>query len=82
MFGTLEPDIYFWGERIEKIGPDKYDFTRAASPPACSRRRAGTSSRASVTINLDDYAILRERRPAREGRAGLLPAGALLSDSR
>ena len=28
MFGTLEPDIYFHGETIEKIGADKYRITK------------------------------------------------------
>ena len=31
---------------------------RAASPPACSRRRAGRWSPASARINVDDYAML------------------------
>ena len=37
MFGTMEPDIYFYGETIEKIGPDKYrihkgGFTSCVQP--------------------------------------------------
>ena len=46
MFGTLEPDVYFYGATIEKIGPDSTASRRAASPPASSRRRDGRSSAA------------------------------------
>ena len=59
MFGTLEPDVYFYGETIEKIGPDKYRITRAASRPACSRRRAGRSSAAAPRSTSTTTSILR-----------------------
>jgi hypothetical protein len=59
MFGTLEPDVYFYGETIEKIGRDKYritngSFTTCVQPTP--RWNIGTDS---ATINLEDYAILR-----------------------
>ena len=41
MFGTQEPDAMFRGEEIHKLGPDTYKIVHGASPPACSRRRAG-----------------------------------------
>ena len=28
LFGGLEPDAYFFGETIEKLGPDKYKVTK------------------------------------------------------
>lgn len=59
MFGMLEPDVYFYGETIEKIGPDKYrlrkgGFTTCVQPTA---RWEIVSS--SATLNLDDYAMLK-----------------------
>ena len=30
MFGTLEPDVYFQGQTIEKIGVDKYRITKGS----------------------------------------------------
>ena len=60
MFGTLEPDVYFYGrDDRENRARIATGSPRAASPPACSRRRAGRSSAAATTINLEDYAILR-----------------------
>jgi hypothetical protein len=45
MFGGLEPDVYFYGQTLEKIGKDKYPASPGAgSRRACSRRRAGKSS--------------------------------------
>jgi LPS-assembly protein len=59
MFGTLEPDVYFSGASIEKIGPDKYriengGFTTCVQP---TPRWEIVSGRA--TVNLNDYVILR-----------------------
>ena len=59
MFGTLEPDVYFYGAAIEKTGPDKYRITKGGfhdlvQPPA---RWEIVSN--SATVNLDDYVILR-----------------------
>jgi hypothetical protein len=59
MFGTLEPDVYFYGAEIEKVGPDKYriskgGFTTCVQP---TPRWEIVSGRA--TVNLDDYVIMR-----------------------
>ena len=59
MFGSLEPDMYFYGETIEKMGPRTYrlsngGFTSCVQP---TPRWELTSN--SFTINLDDYALLR-----------------------
>ncbi|MGH9201542.1 MAG: LPS-assembly protein LptD, partial [Vicinamibacterales bacterium] len=58
MFGTLEPDIYFHGETIEKTGPDRYvvsngGFTTCVQPTPRWQVVTG-----KATINLEDYAIL------------------------
>jgi LPS-assembly protein len=59
MFGTLEPDVYFYGETIEKIGPDKYRikkgwFTTCVQPTPRWEIISNTA-----TVNLDDYVMLR-----------------------
>ncbi len=59
MFGTMEPDIYFYGETIDKIGPDKYrihsgGFTTCVQPTPRWEIVSG-----DATINLHDYALLR-----------------------
>ena len=75
------PTSMFCGETIEKIDDDKYRitngwFTTCVQPTPRWEIVTGTA-----TINLEDYAILQQRRHARQGRAGLLPPGALLPDS-
>ena len=59
MFGTLEPDIMFAGETIEKIDVDKYRitngwFTTCVQPTPRWEIVTGTA-----TVNLEDYAILK-----------------------
>jgi hypothetical protein len=59
MFGTLEPDLMFAGEMIEKIDVDKYRitngwFTTCVQPTPRWQIVTGTA-----TVNLEDYAVLR-----------------------
>ena len=58
-FGNQEPDVYFWGELIEKRGPRSYvvtrgDFTTCVQPTP--RWELGS---AKFIINLDDYVVAR-----------------------
>ena len=55
----MEPDIYFYGETIDKIGPDKYrihkgGFTSCVQPSPRWEIVSG-----NATVNLHDYALLR-----------------------
>jgi LPS-assembly protein len=59
IFGAQEPDAFFWGEELQKIGPKKYrivhgGFTTCVQPAPRWDMRAG-----SITLNLDDYALLK-----------------------
>jgi LPS-assembly protein len=59
MFGGKEPDAYFWGETLTKLGPKKYKienggFTTCVQPTPRWEVVSG-----SVTINLNDYALLK-----------------------
>jgi LPS-assembly protein len=58
-FGNQDPDVYFWGKQIEKLGPRKYyiiagGFTTCVQPTPRWELRTG-----NVRLNLDDYAIAR-----------------------
>ena len=59
MFGTLEPDIYFRGEAIEKIGPDKYRIRNGAFTTCVQPTPRWEIVSGNATINLHDYAMLR-----------------------
>ena len=59
LFGTQEPDAYFWGETIEKIGPAKYritsgGFTTCVQPTPRWEMVAGT-----VTLTLEKRAVMK-----------------------
>ena len=58
MFGTLEPDIYFHGETIEKTGRDQYVVSNGAFTTCVQPTPRWNVVSGKATINLDDYAIL------------------------
>lgn len=59
MFGTLEPDVYFNGAVIEKIGADKYRITKGSFTTCVqpTPRWEIVSNRA--TVNLNDYVVMK-----------------------
>jgi len=59
MFGTMEPEIYFHGEVIEKIGPDKYRLRNGAFTTCVQPTPRWEIVSGNATINLHDYAMLR-----------------------
>jgi LPS-assembly protein len=59
MFGTLEPDVYFYGETIEKVGESKYRITRGSFTTCVQPTPRWDVVSGSATIQLEDYAILR-----------------------
>jgi LPS-assembly protein len=59
MFGTLEPDVYFYGETIEKIGPDKYRLRKGGFTTCVQPTARWQIVSTSATLNLDDYAMLK-----------------------
>jgi len=58
MFGTLEPDVYFYGEVIEKIDIDKYRITRGAFTTCVQPTPRWEIASGSSIVNLHDYALL------------------------
>jgi lipopolysaccharide assembly outer membrane protein LptD (OstA) len=59
MFGTLEPDMYFYGETIEKIGPKKYRITHGGFTTCVQPVPRWQLTSGSVVISLEHYAVLK-----------------------
>ncbi len=59
MFGTQEPAMEFWGEQIEKLGPRTYRLTNGAFTSCVQPTPRWEVKVSSATINLDEYALLR-----------------------
>ena len=59
MFGTLEPDVYFYGATIEKIGPDKYRIKKGGFTTCVQPTPRWEIVSGNATLNLDDYVMLR-----------------------
>jgi LPS-assembly protein len=58
MFGNQEPDAYFWGAELKKLGPKKYRITRGGFTTCVQPTPRWEIASGSVTLNLDDYALL------------------------
>jgi LPS-assembly protein len=58
MFGTQEPDAYFRGAELRKIGPKKYRIINGAFSTCVQPTPRWEISSGSFTVNLDDYALL------------------------
>jgi LPS-assembly protein len=59
MFGTQEPDAYFYGEKLEKIGEKRYRVTKGAFTTCVQPTPRWEVTSSSVTLNLEDYAFMR-----------------------
>ncbi len=59
MFGTLEPDVYFYGATIEKIGDDKYKITKGGFTTCVQPAPRWQIVSGSATVNLDDYVVMK-----------------------
>ena len=77
-FAGQDPDVYFYGERIEMLPNRKYRITKGAFTTCVQPTPRWELTSGSVDITLDDYAyaqgtVLRVKR-----RAGVLSAGDVL----
>jgi LPS-assembly protein len=59
MFGTQEPYAYFYGAEIHKLGPKKFRITRGGFTTCVQPTPRWEITSGSVTIVLEDHAILR-----------------------
>jgi LPS-assembly protein len=58
-FGGQDPDVYFYGERIEKVGPRRYEITRGGFTTCVQPTPRWEIVSSTVVLNLNDYAIAR-----------------------
>jgi LPS-assembly protein len=59
MFGTLEPDIMFYGETIAKTAEDRYEITKGGFTTCVQPTPRWEIVSGKSTIKLENYAILR-----------------------
>ncbi|MDP1570125.1 MAG: putative LPS assembly protein LptD [Vicinamibacterales bacterium] len=59
MFGTLEPDIYFYGDTIDLLGSGRYKLTAGGFTTCVQPTPRWEVVTGSATISVGDYAILR-----------------------
>ena len=58
MFGSLEPDVYFQGQTIEKIGVDKYRITKGSFTTCVQPTPRWEIVSGTATLRLDHYVRL------------------------
>lgn len=58
MFGTSEPDVYFYGQKIAKIGREKYRITRGGFTTCVQPTPRWHLTSGTVVLNLEHYAYL------------------------
>src|SRR5262245_270664 len=58
-FGNQDADVYFFGDRIEKLGSRKYRITRGGFSTCVQPTPRWEMTASSVDLNLDDYAFAR-----------------------
>src|SRR5215471_4523257 len=58
LFGSQEPDAYFWGETIEKLGPKTYKITHGGFTTCVQPTPRWEFVATSVTLTLDKHAVL------------------------
>ena len=59
MFGALEPDVYFYGEVLEKVGEDRYKIAKGGFTTCVQPTPRWELVTGSASINVGDYAVLR-----------------------
>ncbi len=58
MFGTSEPDVYFYGRTLEKVGRQKYKITKGGFTTCVQPTPRWSLTSGTVLLNLESYAIL------------------------
>ena len=58
LFGTQEPDAYFRGEEIHKLGPNRYKIVHGAFTTCVQPTPRWEMVAGSVTFTIDDHALL------------------------
>jgi LPS-assembly protein len=58
-FGNQDPDVYFYGEVVAKIGDNKYRITRGGFTTCVQPTPRWELTAGTLTLNLRDYALLK-----------------------
>jgi LPS-assembly protein len=58
LFGTQEPDAYFWGDTIQKIGPKTYRITRGGFTTCVQPTPRWEMAAGTVTLTLEKRAVM------------------------
>ena len=58
-YGSQEPNAYFWGEELHKTGPSTYKIVKGGFTACVQPTPRWEVASGSITLNLDDYALLR-----------------------
>ena len=58
LFGTQEPDVYFYGEKISKVGEQKYRITKGGFTTCVQPTPRWQLTSGTVVLNLEHYAFL------------------------
>ena len=58
-YGTQEPNAYFWGEELHKLGPSKYKIVKGGFTACVQPTPRWEIASGDITLVLDDYALLR-----------------------
>lgn len=56
-FGNQDADVYFYGEKIERLGPKRYRLTNGAFTTCVQPTPRWEVASGTVTLNLNDYAL-------------------------
>jgi len=59
LFGTQEPDMYFWGDTIEKLGPKTYRITHGGFTTCVQPTPRWEMVANSVTLTLEKHAFMK-----------------------
>lgn len=57
-FGTQEPEIFFYGETLEKVGERKYRITKGGFTTCVQPRPRWQFTSGTLVLNIDHYALL------------------------
>ncbi|MCY4076685.1 MAG: hypothetical protein OXH04_14780, partial [Acidobacteria bacterium] len=59
MFGAQEPEMFFFGEQMERTGPRSYRLTRGAFTSCVQPTPRWEVVSSTIDINLDEHLLLR-----------------------
>lgn len=57
-FGTQEPEVFFYGETLEKLGERKYRITKGGFTTCVQPRPRWQLTSGTIILNIDHYALL------------------------